>query len=75
MSSIAWKVVLAHELGHYFGLPHSEYPASIMNKSRKKDRPPEKTWAFHVDEVSAIEKRRVRLVRTGDVEELKRKKS
>ncbi len=31
--------VLAHELGHVFGLPHSTYPVSIMNKT-KRDKPP-----------------------------------
>ncbi len=29
--------VLAHELGHYFGLPHSRDPRSVMNKSPHDD--------------------------------------
>lgn len=32
LSSIANRYVLAHELGHFFGLPHSSYHESIMNK-------------------------------------------
>lgn len=65
MSSIAWHVVLAHELGHFFGLPHSEYPASIMNKKRSDDRPPLEAWGFHKDEQAIIEKRRVIMLRHG----------
>lgn len=33
--------VLAHELGHVFGLPHSSYPESIMNKAPREQPPPE----------------------------------
>lgn len=33
--------VLAHELGHLFGLPHSTYKISIMNKTKRDDPPPE----------------------------------
>ena len=33
LSRIAQPKVLAHELGHYFSLPHSRYPLSIMNKT------------------------------------------
>ncbi len=66
LSKIAWHVTLAHELGHFFGLPHSDYPGSIMNKSRKRDeRPPEDEWAFHDDEEAIIEKRRLRMTRSG----------
>jgi hypothetical protein len=39
LSEIAGALVLAHELGHFFGLPHSRYPASIMNK-RPREQPP-----------------------------------
>ncbi|HEY6039197.1 MAG TPA: matrixin family metalloprotease [Kofleriaceae bacterium] len=31
--------VLAHELGHLFGLPHSTYKISIMNKTKRDDPP------------------------------------
>lgn len=33
--------VLAHELGHFFSLPHGIDPASIMNKAPRTDPPPE----------------------------------
>ncbi|CAN5318212.1 hypothetical protein BH11MYX1_BH11MYX1_18370 [soil metagenome] len=32
--------VLAHELGHVFGLPHSTYKISLMNKTKRDDPPP-----------------------------------
>ncbi len=37
--------VLAHELGHYFSLPHSRYADSIMNKTPRL-APPVSTWSF-----------------------------
>jgi hypothetical protein len=39
LSSIAGSVVLAHELGHFFGLPHTRHPRSIMNKSPHMNPP------------------------------------
>lgn len=41
LSTIAMPQVLAHELGHFFGLPHSSYKRSIMNKRHRTDPPPE----------------------------------
>lgn len=41
LSTISPPKVLAHELGHYFGLPHSSYPESIMNKTWRESPPPE----------------------------------
>ncbi|MEE2758012.1 MAG: hypothetical protein VYA30_15245 [Myxococcota bacterium] len=39
LSRLAKSMVLAHELGHYFSLPHSDDPISIMNK-QKRAMPP-----------------------------------
>ena len=39
LSRIARAKVLAHELGHYFDLPHSKYSKSIMNKKPRKTPP------------------------------------
>lgn len=33
LSKIAGSLVLPHELGHFFGLPHSTYDISLMNKT------------------------------------------
>lgn len=41
LSTISPPRVLAHELGHFFGLPHSHYPESIMNKAPRQNPPPE----------------------------------
>ena len=30
------STVLAHEMGHYFGLPHSSYDVSVMNKQPRQ---------------------------------------
>jgi hypothetical protein len=55
LSAISSDMVLAHELGHFFGLPHSRYPISIMNK-RPRERPPRKDRTFHTEEVAEMKR-------------------
>jgi len=63
LSGEAWERTLAHELGHFFGLPHSTYPISIMNKA-KRDEPPPEERTFHDDEYAKMGPVLRRLVRT-----------
>ena len=44
---------LAHELGHFFGLPHSSYAVSIMNKTERKE-PPSDQRTFADEEIEAM---------------------
>lgn len=39
LSRIARPLVLPHELGHYFSLPHGKDPMSIMNKTKRENPP------------------------------------
>jgi hypothetical protein len=41
VSTMGRSVTLAHELGHLFGLKHSKYPESSMNKTPREVPPPE----------------------------------
>ncbi len=64
LSTQAWERTLAHELGHVFGLPHSTYPISIMNKSDRKDPPPEQR-TFDPREIVAMKPRIAYFVKSG----------
>lgn len=63
LSRISPPHVLAHELGHYFGLAHSDVPASLMNTSATAlaER------AFQPDELERIAARARRLLRQGAI--------
>jgi hypothetical protein len=64
LSSIAAERVLAHELGHFFGLPHSSFAVSIMNKTPRDDPPPE-LRGFHPRELATMRARRDAMIADG----------
>lgn len=66
LSTMAWERTLAHELGHVFGLPHSRYAISIMNKKDRK-QPPLEQRTFHADEVAVMRAQLQRMLRAKHV--------
>jgi hypothetical protein len=68
LSTQAWERTLAHELGHVFGLPHSTYPISIMNKTDRKDPPPEQR-TFDPKELVAMKPRILYFAKSGALED------
>jgi hypothetical protein len=58
------NTVLSHELGHYFGLPHSSHPESVMNKAPRS----EPSWpdrVFAVSEQQRMRRKRDAMLSSG----------
>ena len=64
VSNAARERTLAHELGHFFGLPHSTYPISIMNKTPREE-PPDAVRTFADEEIPIMRATLKRLLHDG----------
>lgn len=64
LSRIAMNRVLTHELGHFFGLPHSTYSISLMNKTLRTD-PPLAERSFAPQERAKISQNRQKMLHSG----------
>jgi hypothetical protein len=70
LSSIAAPMVLAHELGHFFGLPHTKHRESLMNKSPHMD-PPWHLRTFPKEEQAIMARRRDEMIADGTLRAVK----
>ena len=61
LSHRAWPTTLAHELGHYFGNPHSRTPNNIMSYDRDGTTPP----FFDAPQLARIRAHARRYLRAG----------
>lgn len=64
LSAIAGSLVLTHELGHFFGLPHSSYPGSVMNKQDLSGTPFAER-GFHAREIAKMRRGRDAMLAAG----------
>lgn len=71
VSAQALERTLAHELGHFFGLPHSTHAISIMNKADRAE-PPMDQRTFAGEEIAAMRPNLERLLRDKVIVALER---
>jgi hypothetical protein len=63
VSSISGPDVLAHELGHFFGNPHSDVPNDVMSYQRDGTI----TAFFEAHEIARIRRSARRFLRSGEI--------
>ena len=74
VSGMGRTLTLAHELGHFFGLKHSTYAVSIMNKTRR-DTPPPEERRFADQEIARMKPKLKQLVKSKVLVELTPRKA